>query len=95
MAKYNKTKRGKVGFQRLTIEDRCLLETRYCRDFKKMKDIAQEMGRPLSTITREIQGKPRKGISKYSARAAQDRALNHYKKQGRRKKGSYAIPVEE
>jgi len=86
MAKYNKTKRSKVSFQRLTIEDRCLIETRYCRDLKKIKDIAQEMGRPLSTITREIKGKPRKGVGKYSACAAQGRALDNYKKQGRRKK---------
>jgi len=50
MAKYNKTKRGKVGFQRLTIEDRCLLETRYYRDFKKMKDIAQEIYNGLGKL---------------------------------------------
>jgi len=48
MAKYNKTKRRKVGFQRLIIEDRCLLETCYCRDFKKMKDIAQELGKLMA-----------------------------------------------
>lgn len=81
-----KIKRKKAGFKRLTLEDRCFIETRYCRDLKKMKDIAEEMGRPLSTITREIRGRPRKGRGRYSASLAQDRALSNYEKQGRKSK---------
>lgn len=80
------TKNKKVGFRRLTLVDRCLIETRYCIDFKKLGDIAKEMNRHLSTITREIKGRPRKGMGKYSASVGQELACSNYEKQGRNRK---------
>lgn len=49
-----------------------------------MRDIAKELNRRLSTVIREIDGKPRIGIGKYSADIAQAKALLNSKKQGRK-----------
>jgi len=46
-------------FHRLTIQDRDLIEIRYGIDKRKLSEIAKELGRPLSTVLREISGKPR------------------------------------
>lgn len=91
----NNIKSKKRGFKRLTLEDRCLIETRYCRDLKKLKDIAEEIGRPLSTVVREIKGRPRKGMGKYSASLAQSKALSNYERQGRKQKLEHSQPLLE
>jgi len=73
-------------FHRLTIQDRDLIEIRYCIDKRKLSEIAKELGRPLSTVLREIAGKPRVGRGKYSAKVAQEQALKAATNQGRKRK---------
>jgi len=82
----NIIKKKPTKFKRLDFTDRCLIETRYCRDRKSLSDIALEMKRPLCTICREIDGRPRLGRGKYSASIAQAKALDNYEKQGRKSK---------
>lgn len=80
------TQTKKRTFKRLTIQDRDLIEIRYCTDKRTVTEIAKELKRPLSTITREIKGKPRVGRGKYSAKIAQAQTLQACMKQGRRRK---------
>jgi transposase, IS30 family len=61
----------KKTFKRLSYKERVLIENRYCVDYKSKKAIARELKRPVSTISREIAGKPRKGRGKYNADIAQ------------------------
>lgn len=51
-----------------------------------MSDIARELNRPTSAISREIVGKPRTGIGKYSADIAQAQVEKNRKNQGRKTK---------
>lgn len=81
-----KTQTKKKEFKRLTIQDRDLIEIRYCIDKRKIAEIARELGRPVCTITREIKGRPRLGRDKYSAKVAQEQALKASAKQGRKRK---------
>lgn len=73
-------------FKRLTIQDRDLIEIRYCTDKRKVAMIARELKRPLSTIIREIGDKPRLGRGRYNAKVAQEQALQACAKQGRKRK---------
>jgi IS30 family transposase len=81
-----KTQAKRRTFQRLTIQDRDLIEIRYCIDKRKVSAIAKELERPISTIMRELESKPRVGRGKYSAKVAQEQALGAYAKQGRKRK---------
>ncbi|HMO83177.1 MAG TPA: hypothetical protein PKA42_03345, partial [Candidatus Paceibacterota bacterium] len=81
-----KTQTKKHTFKRLTIQDRDLIEIRYCIDKRKLSEIAKELKRPLCTIMREIDGKPRLGRGKYSAKTSQEQALEACTKQGRKRK---------
>lgn len=72
-----------AGFSRLTYKDRVIIEQRYCRDRTTMTDIARELGRPTSAVSREIAGRPRIGRGKYDADRAQRDAEERRGNQGR------------
>jgi IS30 family transposase len=78
----NKKKRQ---FKHLTLDDRILIEIRY-RDGCSLRKIAQELGngKTAGSISREIAGKPRKGLGKYQARIAHEKSLA--KRIGKRKR---------
>ena len=73
-------------FSRLTIHDRDLIEIRYCFDYKKISEIAKELKRPISTITREINPIPRVDGGRYNTRNSQKMSLEKRAHQGRKSK---------
>ena len=85
MKKKLKTKetKPKRQFVQLTLEDRTRIEVRY-HDGWSLRAIAEYIGngRNASTISREINGKPRKGSGRYQAHFAHKDALK--KRTGKR-----------
>lgn len=67
-------KSARRRYCRLTIHERVVIETRYCRDRRSPAAIARETGRHRSTILEEIKGRPRKGRGRYDARRSQKEA---------------------
>jgi IS30 family transposase len=55
---------AKSSFKRIDFRERVIIEQRYCTDGWSMTRIAKELGRPTSSVTREIAEKPRKGMGK-------------------------------
>jgi IS30 family transposase len=78
MHKKKKNKGGKP----FSLKERGVIEARWCRDFKKITEIAKELERNKSSVSREIGGKPRIGRGKYNADQAHWRALEHIAKRG-------------
>lgn len=72
--------------KRLTLEDRVIIETRYCIDKWSMQRIAKVLGRNTSVISREINGKPSCGMGHYRASVSQKNRDIQVKKQGTKKK---------
>jgi IS30 family transposase len=70
-------------FSRITYRERVTIENRYCIDLKTITEIATELGRPKSAVSREIGGAPRKGSHRYNADRAQARADERSARQGR------------
>lgn len=66
----------KRNFKQFTLNDRIKIEIRY-RDGWGLRGIASELGdgRTAGSVCREIAGKPRKGVGKYQAHIAHERAL--------------------
>jgi IS30 family transposase len=94
--KGKKIKKG-CDFKQFTLNDRVTIEIRY-RDGWSLRKIARELGngRRASSVCREIRGKPRKGLGKYQAHIAHEKALEkRYGKKAFRLKNvliqSYAI----
>lgn len=81
-----KNKSGGSGRSPLTLRERSIVEVRWCRDNKTVTDIAEELGRNKSSISRELSGKPRKGCWKYDADRAQAEALERIGKRGNTQK---------
>ncbi len=79
------------GFKRIDFKERVLIEARYCIDKKKMSDIARELKRPTSAVSREIDGKPRIGMGRYSAEIAQMKSEKKRNNQGRKSKFDYDL----
>ena len=50
----------------LSLKERCTIEIRWCLDHKSITEIANELNRNKSSISRELAGKPRRGHGKYS-----------------------------
>lgn len=94
MAKLQNSVKKRKRFNRITYRERVIIENRYCVDKKKFSEIAKELNRPTSTISREIAGKPRIGMGKYSADRAQTKVEENRKKQGRKTKLNYQ-PLKE
>src|SRR3972149_10500799 len=78
MKKYKKAKiKNKIRkFKQFDLNDRIKIEIRY-RDGWSLRKIAEYLGngRTAGSICREIDGKPRKGIGKYQAHIAHEKAL--------------------
>lgn len=66
----------KRSFKQFTLTDRIKIEIRY-RDGWSLREIATELGRgrTAGSVSREIAGKPRKGIGKYQAHIAHENTL--------------------
>lgn len=73
-------------FKRIVFRERVIIEERYCKDCWSMAKIAKELKRPTSTVSREIGGKPRKGMGKYSADRSESKHITFRKNQGRKSK---------
>ncbi len=65
----------------LDLRDRTIIEVRY-RDGYSLRNIAKELERNVSTISREIDGKNRRGINKYIADISHRKALQRIKNRG-------------
>lgn len=94
MRKSLKKTRRKRTFSRIVFKERVIIENRYCVDRKTITNIAQELKRPVSAISREIGGRPRQGRGKYRADRRQEEVEKSYSKQGRKSKFSYS-PLKE
>lgn len=94
MNKKQKSAGKRKTFKRLVYKERVIIENRYCIDKKSMTDIAGELGRPKSAISREIAGRPRIGAGKYTADKAQAKSENKRGNQGRKSKFAYE-PLKE
>lgn len=77
----NKKKNHKGG-KPFSLRERSIVEVRWCRDSKSITDIAKELKRNKSSVSREIGGKPRKGIGKYNADVAHRKALERISNRG-------------
>lgn len=94
MKQLEKSAGGHQTFKRISLMERVTIGNRYCIDMKSMRSIARELGRPVSAISREINGKPRLGRGKYSADTAQRKSGDRRHNQGRRSKFAYQ-PLED
>jgi IS30 family transposase len=81
MAKLQKQTKRKP-FTALTIQERTIIEIRYCRDFRTIKEIAVELGRHYTTIRRELAGFSQLKGCKYNADRAHEKATENIDKRG-------------
>lgn len=81
------------SFKALNIQERTIIEIRYCRDFRDLTEIAIELGRAYTTIKREIGNKPRKGLGKYQAHIEQEKALKRIAERGNDRKLERTKPL--
>jgi transposase, IS30 family len=77
-----KKKKRQRGGSPLTLRERSIIEIRWCRDGKTTTSIAAELGRHKSSISREIDGRPRRGIGKYNADVAHRNARGRIRNRG-------------
>ena len=70
------------GGKPFSLRERSIIEVRWGRDSKSITDIAKELRRHKSFISREIGGKPRHGIGKYNADVAHRKALERISNRG-------------
>lgn len=84
-----KSLKKKRVFERISYKERVIIENRYCMDKKKAADIAKELDRSRSAVSREIGGKPRIGRGKYSADARQTEVEKNRSNQGRKSRFDY------
>lgn len=66
----------------LSLRERSIIEIRWCRDNKTVTDIAKELNRNKSSVSRELCGRPRIGNTKYDADRAQAQALARISNRG-------------
>ena len=71
----------KIKKSLLTLGDRTIIQERYRYGYS-MRDIAKELNRNVSTISREIHGRPPNGVGKYIADIAHRKALKRLAKRG-------------
>lgn len=69
----------------LTLRERTIIEVRY-RDGNSIRSIAEEIGKNPSTVSREIGGKPPRGVGKYIADVSHRKALEHIAQRGNKSK---------
>ncbi|MEK7066709.1 MAG: IS30 family transposase [Patescibacteria group bacterium] len=80
-----KNKQKKKGNKRLDLSERIQIEIKYSQGLN-LGEIAKHLGkgRNKSTISREIDGRPRKGFGKYQAYQANCRAVKREESRGKR-----------
>lgn len=80
-----KNKKQRKRNKRLSLSERIEIEIEY-RQGKSLKEIAEHLGcgRNKSTVSREIDGRPRKGLGKYQAYQANCRAVKREESRGKR-----------
>lgn len=69
----------------LTLRERTIIEVRY-RDGNSIRSIAKEIDKNPSTVSREIDGKPPRGVGKYIADVSHRKALQRIAKRGNKYK---------
>ena len=69
----------------LTLRERAIIEVRY-RDGNSIRSIAKEIEKNPSAVSREIGGKPPKGVGKYIADVSHRKALERIAKRGNKYK---------
>lgn len=74
--------RKRKGGRPLSLRERSIVEVRWCRDGKRVTDIAKELNRDKSSVSREIGGKPRRGRGRYNADFAHRKALERIAQRG-------------
>ncbi|MBU6214339.1 IS30 family transposase [Patescibacteria group bacterium] len=77
-----KKQRKRRGGKPLSLRERSIIELRWCRDGRTVTEIADELGRNKSSISRELDGKPRIGSGKYDADRAHAKALDRIGSRG-------------
>ena len=82
-----KTNNNKKGFKQLNLDERIQIEIWYLQG-KSLSNIAKCLGkgRNKSTVSREINGCPRKGMSRYKAYTSHCRAIERQKDRGKRER---------
>lgn len=75
-------KKNHKGGKPFSLRERSIIEVRWCRDSKPITGIAKELKRNKSSISREIGGRPRKGVGKYDADVAHRKALERISNRG-------------
>lgn len=63
------------SFKHLTLQDRIVIGIRY-KDGASLHRIAKEVGHSASSVCREIDGKPSRGVGKYQAHVSHQKSLN-------------------
>lgn len=66
----------------MSLKERGIIEARWCRDGRGVSDIASELGRNKSSISREIAGRPQRGRGKYDADVAHRHAMDRIAQRG-------------
>jgi IS30 family transposase len=77
-----KLKQTAKGRSPLSLRERLAIEYGWCRDGKTITDLAKELDRNKSSISRELKDKPRRGLGKYNADIAHRQALANIGKRG-------------
>jgi IS30 family transposase len=75
-------KKNHKGGKPFSLRERSIIEVRWCRDSKSVTAIAKELKRNKSSVSREIDGKPRKGVGKYNSDVAHRKALERISNRG-------------
>lgn len=75
-------KTNERGASPLSLMERCVIETRWCKDGKSVTAISVELKRNKSSVSRELAGKPRRGAGRYRADAAHRKAQSRIGKRG-------------
>lgn len=70
------------GGSPLSLRERSIIEVRWCRDARGVSDIAEELKRHTSSVSREIGGRPRCGRGKYRAEVSHRRACARIARRG-------------
>lgn len=77
-----KKRQKRKGASPFSLRERSIIEIRWCRDRKTVTEIAKELERHKSSVSRELHGKPRKGPGAYDADTAHERALMRIEQRG-------------
>lgn len=70
------------GASPFTLRERSVIEVRWCWDGKTITAIAKELCRNKGSVSRELYGKPRRGVGKYNADVLHRQALLRIGKRG-------------